>query len=281
MNRFTISILFSLAVAGCTGNASPDTEVVEDGVIISDEDVDPIDDMMGSASGDAFVQSCMARDLGAVRSALESGVDPDVLYDGSTTCMIQASAGGSIEIVRALLEADADPDIKRASDGYTALMNAAGSGNAEVVRVLLEGGADPTVKNNFGQDASAVARLRDHDALASEIANARVPEAPRASAGRTDNRHVTAEMLGDDWPLATVQKGELDCVGYNQVVIRTSIGVIALNGQAMEDDSFINLQENRDLWRDNPELAALDLPPGSMKIPAAELIQRGLQLCNS
>lgn len=141
--------------------------------------------------------------------------------------------------------------------------------------------ADPTVKNNFGQDASAVARLRDHHVLASVIANAPVPGSHRTAVESTGDRHVTAAMLGDDWPLATVQEGELDCVGYQQVVIRTSLGVIALNGQAMEEGSFISLQENRDLWRDNPDLAELDLPPGSMKVPAAELIRRGLLLCDS
>ncbi len=124
-------------------------------------------------SADDFVESCMAGNVSAVRAGLDAGVDPNVYYsDGNTNCMIQAAAGGNVEIIRALLEREADPDLKRASDGYTALMNAALQGNAGVAPALLEGGADPSIENNFGQDAAAVARLRNHNALAEEIASA-------------------------------------------------------------------------------------------------------------
>ena len=96
-----------------------------------------------------------------------------------------------------------------------------------------------------------------------------------------DPRLVTAEMLGDDWPLATVEEGELDCVNYREVVIRTEIGTIALNGNARENESFIDLFDRRELWRDDPASEELGLGPDQMKVGASALIDRGLQLCNS
>lgn len=220
-------------------------------------------------SADDFMGSCMAGNLSAVQRALDAGIDPDVYYsDGNTTCMIQAAAGGNAEIVRALLEAGANPDLKRASDGYTALINAALQGRTGVVRVLIEGGADPTIENSFGQDAAAVARLRDHYALADEIASADGPSAAPEPTGSSDGRRVTAAMFGDDWPL-TISEGELDCPRGNEVVIRSGGRVYALNGKARSNPEYEDL---RSVWRDNPSL------PGT-KVPPSALIDRGLRLC--
>jgi uncharacterized protein len=76
-----------------------------------------------------------------------------------------AVASGHAEIVRWLLEHGANPN-HRYGEGYSPLLTAAANGQLEILTLLLAHGADPQAKCNDGKSAVALAKERNHSAVA-------------------------------------------------------------------------------------------------------------------
>lgn len=74
--------------------------------------------------------------------------------------------GRNPETIRYLLEAGADPNARQAG-GFTALFSAAAANRRDLVQMLVDHGADPSLSNDFGQTASAYARQRGQEEIAS------------------------------------------------------------------------------------------------------------------
>lgn len=70
------------------------------------------------------------------------------------------------ETIRHLLNAGADPNARQAG-GFTALFSAAAANRRDLAQILVDRGADPSLRNDFGQTASAYARQRGHEEIAS------------------------------------------------------------------------------------------------------------------
>jgi len=90
----------------------------------------------------ALIDAAKAGDLGAVRSALASGVEPDACAKGRKTALLHAAERGHLLLVDYLASAGADIHYATAV-GKTALHLAADHRRPDVVRWLLERGANP------------------------------------------------------------------------------------------------------------------------------------------
>lgn len=74
--------------------------------------------------------------------------------------------GRNPETIQYLLEAGADPNARQ-TGGFTALFSAAAANRRDLAQLLIDHGADPSLSNDFGQTASAYARQRGHEEIAS------------------------------------------------------------------------------------------------------------------
>lgn len=134
----------------------------------------------------AFIAAARDGEIAAVRSALESGTEPDARdpRDG-TWALLVAADNGRAEIVETLIRAGANVNT-RDNNGVTALMAAAKNGEKEIVQALIKTGADVNAKNNFGGSALMSAAARGH----TEIVRALL--AAGADPNAQDNRGGTA-----------------------------------------------------------------------------------------
>ncbi|MFZ5444017.1 MAG: ankyrin repeat domain-containing protein [Myxococcota bacterium] len=80
-------------------------------------------------------------DLAAVKAALGTAPDVNMLGPGRKTPLIEAASRGLLEICRALLAAGAEPSWRDESD-ETALLKAAANGHLEVARLLVPSATD-------------------------------------------------------------------------------------------------------------------------------------------
>ncbi len=74
--------------------------------------------------------------------------------------------GRNPDTIAYLLEAGADPNARQAG-GFTALFSAAAANRQDLAQILVAHGANPSLTNDFGQTASAYARQRSHEEIAS------------------------------------------------------------------------------------------------------------------
>ena len=81
------------------------------------------------------------QDIGAVRTLLRAGADPNVKAAGKTPLMFAAKLSNT-RIIRLLLDAGAKPNVTGPGD-WTPLAVAASTGSYRAVALLLESGADP------------------------------------------------------------------------------------------------------------------------------------------
>ena len=102
----------------------------------------------GSPTND-LVAAARSGNLAGVRSALESGVDPDSTDAWETSALHQAAVREQLEVIRALLEAGADVNV-RDGDGSTPLHWTTLFARTRAVSVLLESGADTNAAANDG-----------------------------------------------------------------------------------------------------------------------------------
>jgi len=111
---------------------------------------------------------------------------------------ITAAASGDVEGLRRLLANN--PELSRAGCFYTPPIHfAVREGHLEAVRVLLAAGADPEWNGYYGMDLAAMARERDHQAIA------RLLETARKERGRTAPSSAHAQH-----PIhVAAQKGDL------------------------------------------------------------------------
>ncbi|MFT4979186.1 MAG: hypothetical protein ACI8S6_005096 [Myxococcota bacterium] len=105
-----------------------------------------------------------ARDLAAVRAALDAGASPDA---GTPHCvLIRASHIGSDATVELLLRAGAEPNM-RETTGQSALYFATNYRHLAIARRLLEAGAAPDLANEEGLTPLHLAALTGQEALVS------------------------------------------------------------------------------------------------------------------
>lgn len=91
------------------------------------------------------------KDTARVRTALESGADPNTRVKSNLPPLAVATLRGHTEIAELLIEAGADLDPKcRPNVICKPLPHAAELGNTEMLRVLLSAGANPNSRNPYG-----------------------------------------------------------------------------------------------------------------------------------
>ena len=108
----------------------------------------------------ALCEAARTGNLGAIRRALEAGLEPNALIavktaagtEHETTALIEAATHGQLEAAALMLDRGASPD-KPDSRGDTPLMTAAIQGSAAMVGLLLEHGADPKAVDPEGSTA--------------------------------------------------------------------------------------------------------------------------------
>jgi len=106
---------------------------------------------------DPIHSAARMRDLQAVQTELNAGVDVDVLNgrarngDGGNTPLWFAAQGArsGLDVVRLLINAGADINL-RCEHGRTALHMAAAWGHLAEVQLLLDHGADPDLRDDGG-----------------------------------------------------------------------------------------------------------------------------------
>ncbi|MEM9907913.1 MAG: ankyrin repeat domain-containing protein [Cyanobacteria bacterium P01_D01_bin.44] len=98
-----------------------------------------------------LIEATLAGDLDSVRSHLQTGIDPNLVYH-TNTALTYAARDGFTEIAQALIDAGADVNWID-SEGVTPLILAAFKGHSELAQLLLEHGADPTVKDQWDRTA--------------------------------------------------------------------------------------------------------------------------------
>ena len=92
----------------------------------------------------ALGEAVRAGDLAQVQAALDQGVNPNIILEGSFTPLWVAASDGNVEMVKLLLQGGADPNlIGPDHTSGSPLFQAAREGHSEVVGLLLEAGADP------------------------------------------------------------------------------------------------------------------------------------------
>ena len=105
-----------------------------------------------AADGAALVDAARNGDLGAVRSLLKGGADPNQTAPDGSTAVHWAVHRDNLDILNALLDAGARPD-RLTRYKVAPLTLAAQNGNAALVERLLDAGAAPDTVSQEGQTA--------------------------------------------------------------------------------------------------------------------------------
>ncbi|MEM6434790.1 MAG: ankyrin repeat domain-containing protein [Cyanobacteria bacterium P01_D01_bin.115] len=108
-----------------------------------------------------LIEATLAGELDAVRSHLQTGTDPNVVYN-TNTALTYAARDGFTEIAHELIEAGAEVNWID-GEGVTPLILAAFKGHTELAALLLNHGADPTVKDQWDRTALDYALRRGED----------------------------------------------------------------------------------------------------------------------
>jgi hypothetical protein len=114
---------------------------------------------------EAFCDACVDGELEAVRRLLAEGVSPGSVRSDGEPALCLAAEFGSAAVVELLLGVGTGVNVP-GSKGTTPLMTAAYYGKLDIARLLVLGGADPALKNKYGEDALAIAEMRNHAGVA-------------------------------------------------------------------------------------------------------------------
>lgn len=117
-----------------------------------------------------LIAATLAGNAAAVRSHLEAGTDPNLVYH-TNTALTYAARDGFAEIAQLLIAAGADVNWID-GEGVTPLILAAFKGHAELVKLLLDHEADITVQDQWGRTALDYALRRgDSDPIVQLLQN--------------------------------------------------------------------------------------------------------------
>ena len=112
-----------------------------------------------------LIEATLAGDLDEVRSRLQAGTDPNLVYH-TNTALTYASRDGFTEIARLLIDAGADVNWID-GEGVTPLILASFKNHVELAELLLDHGADITVRDQWDRTALDYALRRgEKDAIA-------------------------------------------------------------------------------------------------------------------
>lgn len=152
----TIAPLFGLGIAGCHRTNSTSTAAVTE---TTPAIVRP-----------PLIAATLAGDIKEVRSLLESGTDPNLIYN-TNTALTYAARDGFTDIARVLIDSGADVNWID-GEGVTPLILAAFKNHLELVQLLLDHGADTTVRDQWDRTALDYALRRgEEDAIAQLLPN--------------------------------------------------------------------------------------------------------------
>lgn len=113
----------------------------------------------------ALIEATLAGDVAMVRSLLQSGTDPNLVYN-TNTALTYAARDGFTEIAQLLIASGADVNWID-GEGVTPLILASFKGHVELAELLLANGADITVRDQWNRTALDYALRRgEEDAIA-------------------------------------------------------------------------------------------------------------------
>lgn len=98
-----------------------------------------------------LIEATLAGNVDDVKSQLESGTDPNLIYN-TNTALTYAARDGFIEIARLLVEYGADVNWID-GEGVTPLILASFKNHVELVQLLLDHQADITVRDQWNRTA--------------------------------------------------------------------------------------------------------------------------------
>lgn len=108
-----------------------------------------------------LIAATLEGDLDTVRSLLDGGTDPNLIYH-TNTALTYAARDGHTDIARALIAAGADVNWID-GEGVTPLILAAFKDHVELAELLLSHGADTTVVDQWDRTALDYALRRGED----------------------------------------------------------------------------------------------------------------------
>ncbi|NER81566.1 MAG: ankyrin repeat domain-containing protein [Leptolyngbya sp. SIO1D8] len=147
----TIAPIFVTGIVGC--HSTNQSSASSDSVTTPHPTLPPL------------IEATLAGDVEIVRSLLQSGTDPNLVYH-TNTALTYAARDGFTEIARALIEAGADVNWID-GEGVTPLILAAFKGHLEIAELLLAHEADTTVRDQWDRTALDYALRRgEEDAIA-------------------------------------------------------------------------------------------------------------------
>ncbi|RLD75136.1 MAG: ankyrin repeat domain-containing protein [Bacteroidetes bacterium] len=193
--KITFSLILFLTISCNNGNSQSQKDKAQ---IDKSDQEKPVMDVK------SFHDAAYNGDLAKVKSAIESGIQADVVdkdgqnalmlaaFNGHTeivkllienkvsvntkattgrTALMYASSGPFPQTVQLLIENNAAIDIVDNVEHFTAFMFAASEGQLEVVKILLKVGADAKLKDIDGDNAETFARKNGHVTVADFIKN--------------------------------------------------------------------------------------------------------------
>ncbi|MGD1904936.1 MAG: ankyrin repeat domain-containing protein [Leptolyngbyaceae cyanobacterium] len=114
-----------------------------------------------AAAPPPLIAATLAGDIDTVRSHLDSGTDPNLVYR-TNTALTYAARDGFTNIARLLIDHGADVNWVD-GEGVTPLILAAFKGHTELAELLLSHGADTTVIDQWNRTALDYALRRGED----------------------------------------------------------------------------------------------------------------------
>lgn len=152
-----LAVLLPLVVWGCLGGCGPMSQQTDAPTI--------------TEAAPALIEATLADNTDRVRTLLQQGTDPNLVYR-TNTALTYAARDGFTDIARLLIAHGADVNWID-GEGVTPLILAAHKDHIELVQLLLDHGADPTIQDQWQQTALDYALRRGAaDAIAQLLQSA-------------------------------------------------------------------------------------------------------------